>query len=336
MPQLIQASLSDRREALTPLLHQLAAHPPEVEDTWQGWNLQRVHGGQNGLVYRAERGSDNLAIKFTPRDERDRAGREYASLSLLHEVRPDLAPQPLLLERTLPLPAVVQTWLEGEVHAAPPADEPEWQALLEHLLRVHQVAPGESARSLQRGVVCVTSAQEGLARLDLELSRTPVGKHPREVLELRRRLGDLSFLVWQEVSLGLCRVDPNTLNFIRRPIRWASVDWENSGWGDPAFDLADLTAHPAYTGDYGHSTPWMWVLDTYSALQTGEEFRERTRIYHLLSLAWWAAFFARMVREVALDPTSARWAKRPERWTEQVSRKYARYLALTHEAADRF
>jgi hypothetical protein len=33
---------------------------------------------------------------------------------------------------------------------------------------------------------------------------------------------------------------------MRRAGAWASVDWENSGWGDAAFEIADMMTHPAY------------------------------------------------------------------------------------------
>jgi thiamine kinase-like enzyme len=70
---------------------------------------------------------------------------------------------------------------------------------------------------------------------------------------------------WPQAPLGLCRCDNHVRNFIRRPAgphgAWASVDWEYSGWGDPAFDIAQWATHASYT-----ETPlshWTWALAVY-------------------------------------------------------------------------
>jgi thiamine kinase-like enzyme len=50
----------------------------------------------------------------------------------------------------------------------------------------------------------------------------------------------------ESVPLRLCRVDPNLANIVWSGdgrLRW--VDWEYSGWGDPALDLAELRWHSA-------------------------------------------------------------------------------------------
>ncbi len=68
-------------------------------------------------------------------------------------------------------------------------------------------------------------------------------------------------------------MDPNILNFVRLPHGWASVDWENSGWGDPAFELADLMAHPADTSVSPEA--WTEILDMYCQFQHGRLFMIR-------------------------------------------------------------
>ncbi|HEY1017088.1 MAG TPA: hypothetical protein VGE07_30520, partial [Herpetosiphonaceae bacterium] len=74
---------------LLALLDALAAAPGL--ESWRGWRLRPVGGGRNNRLVRAS-GPVELAIKWAVRDERDRAGREFAALGLLRGL--DLAPAP--------------------------------------------------------------------------------------------------------------------------------------------------------------------------------------------------------------------------------------------------
>src|SRR5512139_1869716 len=105
---------------LRPLLDHLARSRPREEGLWPDWRITPIGGGRNNLLYRATGAAGDLAVKFTLRDARDRAGREYGALLALQAAGLDLAPVPVLLDRKrYPLPVVVQTWLPGEVSAAP-------------------------------------------------------------------------------------------------------------------------------------------------------------------------------------------------------------------------
>jgi len=50
---------------------------------WQRWRIARLTGGANNRLYRATGDKGEFAIKFTLRDARDRAGREYHALAAL-------------------------------------------------------------------------------------------------------------------------------------------------------------------------------------------------------------------------------------------------------------
>jgi aminoglycoside phosphotransferase (APT) family kinase protein len=63
------------------------------------------------------------------------------------------------------------------------------------------------------------------------------------LLELRKV--DLQELDKMEAPRCFSRADPRFANIIERPDgRLGMVDWEDSGWVDPALDLADLLTHP--------------------------------------------------------------------------------------------
>jgi hypothetical protein len=124
-------------------------------------------------------------------------------------------------------------------------------------------------------------------------------------------------------------VDNNTLNFIRRPGRWASVDWENAGWGDPAFDIADWMTHAAYL-DVSPER-WDWVVEEYSSLVDDVTVVQRIWTYYKILLVWWVARLARYLYEVprGLDPRLVEW---PQGWRADLEGKYERYLALALDA----
>ena len=145
---------------------------------------------------------------------------------------------------------------------------------------------------------------------------------------------------WVPAPISLCHVDPNWRNFIRRPSHEpgathfkcvapciASVDWENSGWGDPAFEIADLMTHPAY-----ESVPaarWEWVIGQYAdqRARTAQDMTAaiRIRTYFAVMLMWWVIRWARYLYEVprGLDE---RLVARPENWLEETEQKAARFI----------
>ena len=119
------------------LLQYLDSVRPAASETWRGWHIAPVMGGANALVYRVTRQPDDYAVKFTVRDERDRAGREYAALDALRQSGLRIAPEPIWLGREqYTQPVVVQSWLDGETLDGPPQNDAEWAALLDSIMRL--------------------------------------------------------------------------------------------------------------------------------------------------------------------------------------------------------
>ncbi|HMA37704.1 MAG TPA: aminoglycoside phosphotransferase family protein [Chloroflexia bacterium] len=310
---------------LRPLLDYLAAAQPAAAGPWAQWQVAPVGGGANNLLYRARDPDHDLAIKFTIRDERDRAGREYAALCALRDAGLALAPDPVLLDRDrYACPVVVQTWLEGPVAADPPGTDAGWGALLDHYATIHHLTPATLPSDLRPAVLSMTSATTGQARIHEQLSRIPPVAWPDGLAALVQRADTRAFPTWPPPRPCFCRCDSNTLNFIRRPAAWASVDWENSGWGDGAFEIADLMAHPQY-----QTVPparWEWVSDTYCALRGERAAADRIRVYYVLTLLWWVVRFARALYEIPRG-RDARLVARPAGWQDVARLQYDRYLA---------
>jgi thiamine kinase-like enzyme len=313
-----------------PLLDHLGSSAAVADGDWRGWRVSRVAGAGNNLLYRATSAVYDLAIKFTIRDFRNRAGREYDALLALQQAGLAIAPQPLWLDRDrYAQPVVVQSWLEGVVLAAPPNGDGEWQRLVDHYLAIHMLAEANSSSVLLPAVLNMDSVADGLDRVRQQLAYIPEPEQPAELHDLLRNVEAARLPNWPAPPLALCRNDPNTLNFVRRPNAWGSVDWENAGWGDPAFEIADLITHPAYVAVA--SERWEWQIDAYCAQCADSGAALRMRVYQRLMLVWWVARLARTLYEVPRGGDQ-RLIIRPPGWLDDMRAKYAGYLELARAA----
>jgi thiamine kinase-like enzyme len=286
---------------LTDDLHPLLVYLSTLESTpgawmWQGWRLHCVDGGMNNRLFCA-RGDDlTLAIKFTLSDDRDRAGREWHTLHALAEAGLAIAPQPILLDRErYALPVVVQSWVEGEPLLHPPHDDADWDAILAHMIAVHQLTEDRAQRSLPAPVLNASTAAEALAQIHWQLNRLPDEDRPPRLMALIHQVDGCHFPSWEAPTMTLCRADPNIRNFIRRAGPWASVDWEYSGLGDPAFDIADLIAHIAHLDV--PAARWHWFVAQYASRSADAGCRTRIETYLPLMLVWWTVRIVRYLRE---------------------------------------
>jgi aminoglycoside phosphotransferase (APT) family kinase protein len=314
-----------RDQDVRPLVDYLASGAQQEAGSWREWQIARVEGGWSNLLYRATGPAGDLVCKFTKRDERDRAGREYHALLALHEIGLPIAPEPILLDLTsYAQPVVVQTWLEGVSSAALPSTDAEWEQLVKHLALVHTVAPDETPVQLRHALGASTTSACRNSVWE-QVGHIPQGAQPPSLEGLLCRFRATHFPDWPAVPLALCRADAHILNFIRRPGLWASVDWEASGWGDPAFEVADLIAHAAYAG-----VPlerWEWVIETYCRLAGDAAVAGRVQVYYKVLIVWWAARLCRYLYEIPRG-VDRRLVDLPAGWQADVQAKYERYLAL--------
>jgi aminoglycoside phosphotransferase (APT) family kinase protein len=319
---------AERAAVLRPLLHDLAERGLAAASDWPDWVIVAVHGGWNGLIYHATGPSGDLAIKLTPRDDRQRAEREYQALLAMQEAGLSVAPYPVLV---IPdhhkLAVVVQSWLVGAVTAAPPADDEEWLHLLKHLVQVHSVTPSRIGVRLRQAVLTSESPAASRRLVFEQASRIPEEHQPAEARALLRRFEAACQPDRRPAGPVLCRCDANTLNYIRRPGAWASVDWENSGWGDPAFEIAELTTHPAFAEV--NTERWEWVVNAYARLVGDSAIDLRIRAYSEVLAVWWVF---RVLRYLYDNQRGAdqRLAQRPPDWCGLVA-QYERYLALAQK-----
>ena len=237
-----------------------------------------------------------------------------------------LPQNPILLDQSrYPQDVVVQSWLEGEVVQSPPDTEHDWQHLIAHFAAIHTLTLDLVSQPLKPAVLNCASPAAGKAIVPMADQPPATEERPAELSDLWKRLQTFRFPDWGESPERLVRGDPNTLNIIRRNGRWASVDWENSGWGDPAFEIADMMIHPAYITV--PATRWNQVVDLYTQFVSDPSAGIRIRAYYCILSVWWVARLARFLYEIprGLDQ---RLVERPAEWQPETQQKYNHYLNL--------
>ena len=327
---MFETGLARDLEDLRPLIDRLAAAKYPHAGALGRWTATRVPRGRNNLVYRLDAGPLSVAVKFTIVDARDRAGREYGAMLAMAQAGLDIAPRPLgLIRDGLQHPAVVETWLAGPVSDEPPTIDGEWEQLVRHLAQIHRVTPESCAVSLPAAVLTMTGTVPGLAAVTAEVECLRPSGVPQEIAGLVRRMTAAPLPDVVGTAQCLCRCDTNIGNFVRFAGGWASVDWEHAGWGDAAFELADLMLHPAHQAV--PPSRWLRVAEAYAACHHDEGLLARAEVYEVLLACWWAARFTRMsigpeparLSDLHLDPAGVLAGQR-------------RYLVRAHELLDRF
>jgi len=281
-----------------------AAHAAGA-DAWteDGVTVQRVRGGFNNALYRVEAGGQHYAFKLCVADECRRAAREYAALRLLDEAGLDIAPQPLWLDDSCTIvlfPAVAYRWLPGQPLSPSPTAQ-QLACLLDSFQRLHALQPGDfEDHDLPDAwahwfdfEVYLAELCDFLAKYGSWLADT--GAEGRDLHDRLARLVDGCAEAVrttavnpgrESVPLHLCRVDPNLKNAVWSGdgrLRW--VDWEFSGWGDPALDLAELRWHAA-SSELSEAQQ-TWLRDNYRRPVGDRSFDERLAVWDRLRATRW-------------------------------------------------
>ncbi len=317
---------------LRPVLSYLDGASILEECSWQGWTILPVSGGANNLIYRLRGYGRDCALKFTIRDVRRRAWREYQALALLELSGFDLAPRPMALDETsYRQPLVVQSWLAGRILDGPPQLDEDWEGMAAHYAAIHSLRGADHPAVLEPAVLNILNCESGIRLVFEHAGRIPLECQPHSLQNLLKKLAAWASPSWPEPTLVLCRSDPNWRNFIWGNRDCQSVDWENSGWGDAAFEIADLLTHPAY--EYVSEERKEQFVRQYAARSPDPEIRIRVQGLCVILYAWWVARLARYLYEIPRGLDNRLVAQSPG-WQEEMQAKYDRYLQRSLSSLD--
>jgi len=272
----------------------------------------RIERGSQGLgntLYRIRVNGDVYACKLFVVDERRRAQREWAALCSLGAAGLKLAPEPVAFapDGPLPQPAIVYRWVNGEMLTESPLTPADLQALIAALGQVHRVPAAPQCERLVAWhqpadyVTYLAEIRKAVEQMQgwaaSPAARQPdlpgwVADLPAVVALTAEALRQAEAVVAEASTPGkyptpaLVRVDGNPDNVLRTGMgSLIFLNWECSGWGDPAYDLAELRWHPR--SQQVPQERWEEALATYDPLPGDETFAERLAVYSRLLPLWW-------------------------------------------------
>ena len=248
-----------------------------------GWAVEEVARGSNGIVFRVRSGEEDLAAKVSQLDERDRAGRELAAFELLARRGVAVAPEPKGVVRSpdgVPVAVLFAGWRSGSpVERPPEPDAPLWRPILEAYAAVHRVElDGAALRPAMLGVDVhqVVADMRSRARLNGDTASEPLIDAAESSVESTLPANQARRLV---------HCDANLANVLLDGERTTIVDWENSGWGDPCFDVANVVMTPQLADR--SLADWEPLFAAHAELLGDGSLADRTRAHARLMAAWW-------------------------------------------------
>ncbi len=272
-------------------------------------HIERGGPGLNNCIFRVRLNGDVFACKLFIADERQRAYREWAALKTLHAAGLPLAPEPVAYaaDGPLPQPAVVYRWLEGTPLGGGTTTDGDLARLVGGLNQVHRTPPAPGVELLPAWHQPASyAAYLDEVRFFIGQVRDWANGRSATTSDLPAWIADLPALTplleetmrrAEAFAAGkdgagaypfpaLVRVDGNLDNILRDAsgALWF-VDWEYSGLGDPAYDLAELRWHPRGRGV--SQRQWATALAAYQPHPADTTFHARLAVYSRLLPAWW-------------------------------------------------
>lgn len=221
-------------------------------DLFEEVALRPLAGGLNDPVYRLRHDGRDLCLKLPLVDHRRRAHREWQTLTLLARRGHPRTPCPVWCSHREDQPAIAMTFVAGAPLAGTCLNSEQLDALAAALVDLYSITPADVVEPVAQ---VVTPAPEMLRRVRDDCT-TPTFGPARGPIAGPDRLQLLEF--WQRWSSGpdpqtllraptmqiLGRGDPNLANLLWDGAELTLLDFEYSGWTDPAYELADLLEHP--------------------------------------------------------------------------------------------
>ncbi len=273
-------------------------------DNWdsKGFAIRRIYGGANNALYKIDTKTESLACKLCVDDGRERAAREFGALKTIQAAGYDIAPEPLLLDESqsiVPFPVVIYRWADGDILKTPVTQQ-QLETFLDSFHQLHRIQPSTYPPFQLDAWFHWFDFNEYLIEIaglfdqytPWLKAKMPGGYKLQDRLQFI--INECATIIASTdvdpskecIPLRLVRIDPNIANAIVGPqgqIRW--VDWEYSGWGDPALDIAELRWHAALQPLGEQALKWLRANYKPSFVDPG--FWERVRIWdHILATRW--------------------------------------------------
>ena len=202
--------------------------------------LRRLEGGRNNGVYRITYDGLPLCLKIYRIDGRQRGRREWDTLQFLMEYDIDFVPKAVQFANVDEVDVVVMQFIDGSHLGYRSLDKDQLDALVSHTLRL-QGLPYD-IRRIPR-VVSVTERLEAI-RSFLTQATAP-DSLTASCLRMMERWthGTDPAVLLQPTFYVFSRMDTSLANAIWDVRQLTLIDFEYSGWTEPACDIAELIEH---------------------------------------------------------------------------------------------
>ncbi|HEY0937036.1 MAG TPA: aminoglycoside phosphotransferase family protein [Trebonia sp.] len=211
--------------------------------------------------------------------------REWRALELLARYAPGLAPRPVRAALNADQPLIVMSCIPGEPLGTAPVSEAQQTAIASALDRLHHAVP--------RSVLAAVSPAPGSPQLLPERIRDMARAGNTGLLDPLPRQAHRAALGWLETGWpqvpAFCdgqpvfaQGDPNLANHLWNGREVHLVDFEASGRGDQATELADFVEHPTVWAHAGIDAGAF--LDRFE-LDPGQR-RQVTQLRRLFAAFW--------------------------------------------------
>lgn len=279
-----------RLNALAEAAHRLHAGSASGRDRrlLGGVGLEPLTGGSNNPLYRFDLDGRALCLKL-PVDDRRRAEREWRALTLLSRRGKPTVPEPVWRSERPERPAIVMTYADGASLGSDPLAPPQLDALAGALTDVYAITPDAVAESFPDVVtpapVMVTRVHRTWAELQATTDpEVAADRHDLFVAWRRWYSGPEPQRLIAPTARAFGRGDPSLANLLWDGTRLTLLDFEYSGWTDPAFELADLVEHTQSRATPDHT--WDQLIERFDLDPAARERHHAAR--RLMCLFWTA------------------------------------------------
>ena len=248
--------------------------------------LQPLTGGMNNQLYRLRHDGGDLCLKLHRVDHRHRADREWLTLTVLAGRGHPRAPHPVWRSDRDDHPAIVMTLAAGTPLGGACLQPPQLDAVVAALSDLYSITPADVIDPVPEAATPATAMLQRLHDTWTALTAT-ADPRQRQLVDLWQRWSsspDPEVVHTPAPQQVLGRGDPSLANVLWDDTGLTLLDFEYSGWTDPAYELADLIEHPQSRGTPDHA--WSVFVDRFE-LDSDARVRHRAA-RRMLALFWLA------------------------------------------------
>lgn len=288
-----------------------------AESQAAGWVFRLYSATAHRAIYQAipddKENFPSLAIKLYHRRDRSRAKRESQVMQAFFDFGISLAPRPFYADDNpsdLPYGVLIAEWLYGEPLDKPPTleDEDKWHRIMTVIGITKDLPFHKHASTIPMMGTSPQNPSDLFAMQHADLGQLGTDNPIYETLSrLIEKAESQTAPTWNTTPhVGLWSMNADLRHFIWDGHHLRAVGWENTDWGDIAFGVADLAAHPDYE-EVPHSH-WVWFRWEYARLtHHNESVIARATTYTQLLQISWAIRLSLQLAAPSLEPVRVKY-----------------------------